>query len=39
MCGRFTLHHSTEEIEERFGAEAEIALPRYNVAPTQDIGS
>ena len=39
MCGRFTLHHSTEEIEERFGAEvvAEIALPRYNVAPTQDV--
>ena len=39
MCGRFTLHHSAEQIEERFGAAVvvEIALPRYNVAPTQDV--
>ncbi len=38
MCGRFTLHHTLEEIEERFAAEAVAeATPRYNIAPTQDI--
>ncbi len=38
MCGRFTLHHTLEEIEERFAAEAAgEAAPRYNIAPTQDI--
>ncbi len=42
MCGRFTLHHTLEELEERFAAEADIpsvaeAAPRYNIAPTQDI--
>jgi putative SOS response-associated peptidase YedK len=38
MCGRFTLHHTLEEIEERFAAEAAAdATPRYNIAPTQDI--
>ena len=38
MCGRFTLHHTLEEIEERFAAEAAAdAAPRYNIAPTQDI--
>jgi len=42
MCGRFTLHHSLEELEERFDAQpvapsvAQAAL-RYNIAPTQDI--
>ena len=42
MCGRFTLHHSLEELEERFAAEVEAptvaeAAPRYNIAPTQEI--
>jgi putative SOS response-associated peptidase YedK len=39
MCGRYTLHHSSEEIEERFEAEAgeEIVAPRYNIAPSQII--
>jgi putative SOS response-associated peptidase YedK len=42
MCGRFTLHHTLEELEERFIAEADTpsvaeAAPRYNIAPTQDI--
>lgn len=38
MCGRFTLHHTLEEIEERFAAEAvSESMPRYNIAPTQDI--
>jgi len=40
MCGRFTLHHTLEELEERFAAET-VALsgaePRYNIAPTQDV--
>ena len=25
MCGRFTLHHTLDEIEERFAAEAAVA--------------
>ncbi len=42
MCGRFTLHHTLDELEERFAAEADSpsiaeAAPRYNIAPTQDI--
>ncbi len=40
MCGRFTLHHTLEELEERFAAEmvvAEGTEARYNIAPTQDI--
>lgn len=42
MCGRYTLHHTREEIEERFAAElvphlAADAEPRYNIAPTQTI--
>ena len=40
MCGRFTLHHTTEEIAERFAAKFGEELteePRYNVAPTQDV--
>ena len=40
MCGRFTLHHSLEELEERFDAHPltlAVATPRYNIAPTQDI--
>lgn len=38
MCGRFTLHHSAEEIAERFDAEVLPLLePRYNIAPTQPV--
>lgn len=38
MCGRFTLHHSAEEIVERFLAELLPHLePRYNIAPTQPV--
>jgi len=42
MCGRFTLHHTLEELEERFAAEVVAGPkpetePRYNIAPTQDI--
>ncbi|MBV9470355.1 MAG: SOS response-associated peptidase [Abitibacteriaceae bacterium] len=39
MCGRYTLHHSTQEVAERFGVEqALLSLkPRYNVAPSQQV--
>ena len=38
MCGRFTLHHSAEEIVERFLAELLPDLePRFNIAPTQPV--
>ena len=39
MCGRFTLHHSTEDIAERFAIE-QLTLeltPRYNIAPSQPV--
>ncbi len=39
MCGRFTLHHATEDIAERFTVEQltlELA-PRYNIAPSQPV--
>lgn len=39
MCGRYTLHHKLEEIEERFDVDAveEFLAPRYNIAPSQII--
>ncbi len=39
MCGRYTLHHTPEEIEARFEVEAidELVAPRYNIAPSQII--
>ncbi len=42
MCGRYTLYHTREEIEERFAAQlvphlAADAQPRYNIAPTQTV--
>lgn len=38
MCGRFTLHHTAEEIAERFEAEVGPLLePRYNIAPSQPV--
>lgn len=41
MCGRFTLHHSTDEVKERFAVEqAGIGLrPRYNIAPSQPVAT
>lgn len=37
MCGRYTLHHTPEEVAERFEVEAinELLSPRYNIAPSQ----
>jgi putative SOS response-associated peptidase YedK len=37
MCGRYTLRHSAQEIQQRFGLNAGSAevVPRYNIAPTQ----
>ncbi len=38
MCGRFTLHHTADEIVERFEAEvAPLLEPRYNIAPSQPV--
>ena len=39
MCGRFTLHHSTEQVAERFAVQ-QVLFPleaRYNVAPAQAV--
>ena len=38
MCGRYSVAVSPEELEQVFeaSAEGELALPRWNVAPTQD---
>lgn len=39
MCGRFTLHHSVEEVAQRFAVqEVLFEFPdRYNIAPSQPI--
>ncbi len=41
MCGRYTLVHSTNEIIERFQVMLDVmdspVIPRYNVAPTQQV--
>jgi putative SOS response-associated peptidase YedK len=39
MCGRYTLHHTTQQIAQRFGVDQVlIDVPeRYNIAPTQSI--
>jgi putative SOS response-associated peptidase YedK len=39
MCGRFTLHHSAEEINNRFEITTPLFTPqaRYNIAPSQTI--
>lgn len=41
MCGRFTLHHSTEDIAERFAVEQVLMdlVPRYNIAPSQPVSA
>jgi putative SOS response-associated peptidase YedK len=39
MCGRFTLHHSPEEIDQRFAVQERLfEFPaRYNIAPNQPV--
>lgn len=39
MCGRFTLHHGTDEIAARFGAQEVLfdSPPRYNITPQQPV--
>lgn len=39
MCGRYTLHHTPEEIIERFAIEHydDFETDRYNIAPTQIV--
>lgn len=39
MCGRYTQHHDTAQVAERFGAGETLfdSGPRYNVAPTQTV--
>lgn len=39
MCGRFTLHHSVEEVADRFNAQQVLfEFPeRYNIAPNQPL--
>lgn len=41
MCGRYTLVHSTNEIIERFQVMLDVmdspVIPRYNIAPTQQV--
>lgn len=41
MCGRFTLHHSTPQIAERFGVQDVLfqVEERYNIAPTQPVAA
>jgi putative SOS response-associated peptidase YedK len=41
MCGRFTQHHTEEELLERFEITATLfhPTPRNNIAPTQFIGA
>ncbi len=41
MCGRFTLHHSTDEVAERFAVQEALfdIAPRYNIAPTQPVAA
>ena len=39
MCGRYTLHHTSQQISLRFGVEEVLAetQERYNIAPSQAI--
>ncbi|MBX3276605.1 MAG: SOS response-associated peptidase [Acidobacteria bacterium] len=41
MCGRFTQHHTPEEVAGRFEVETVDYLfePRYNIAPTQPLAA
>ncbi|HLK58961.1 MAG TPA: SOS response-associated peptidase [Chthonomonadaceae bacterium] len=39
MCGRYTMHHTTDQLAMRFGVQqvASAATERYNIAPTQPV--
>ncbi|MEE2657601.1 MAG: SOS response-associated peptidase [Candidatus Latescibacterota bacterium] len=39
MCGRFTLHHSTEDVAQQFAVEQAPPelTPRYNIAPSEPV--
>jgi putative SOS response-associated peptidase YedK len=39
MCGRFTLHHTADEIASQFGVQQTLfpLQPRYNIAPSQPV--
>ncbi|SRR5579884_287706 len=39
MCGRYSLHHSPDQIAMRFGVQEMLVSPaeRYNIAPTQPV--
>ncbi len=39
MCGRYTLHHTPQQVEMRFDVQQVLAVPqeRYNIAPSQPI--
>ena len=39
MCGRFTLHHTSDQLVERFAVEDPglPLVPRYNIAPSQPL--
>jgi len=41
VCGRFTLHHTAEEIAARFDTQQVLfeVQPRYNIAPSQPIAT
>ena len=41
MCGRFTQHHDTAAVADRFGVQGILfdAVPRYNIAPTQPVSA
>ncbi|WP_395142166.1 SOS response-associated peptidase, partial [Armatimonas sp.] len=41
MCGRFTMHHDTDEIVGRFDVQGSLFEPqaRYNIAPTQPVAA
>jgi putative SOS response-associated peptidase YedK len=39
MCGRYTMHHSPQQVEMRFGITQArtTTTERYNIAPTQSV--
>jgi putative SOS response-associated peptidase YedK len=41
MCGRFTQHHSHDQVAARFGVQASLfeTSARYNIAPTQPVAA
>ena len=41
MCGRFTLHHSTEQVAKRFEIQKVLFSldARYNIAPSQPVAA